>query len=261
MALPRLSHWEGTRDALHQIALVVGGIRVACVDPQPNDLHFSLDLTESGFSTATMRCGGVLEFDLESLQLRFARCGATVFTLSAPGHTQVSLAQALVAIFQDSGYSISPSMKRITGTSALEIDAALFAGLPVGAEPRIYGACAISRAAGRLHDAACALARTTLIWVSSGFPPVDLTNMPTRRSPSASRLSATGLIVRISTPMPGLKRAAISRRPRPRRRGRSRKAIPGYTPRMTTCGISSDFDLAVESMLLQYQRRAAAQLQ
>ena len=125
MALPSLSNWKATRDALHQVALIVGSIRVACVDPQPNDLHFSLDLTDSGFSTSTMRCGGALEFDLGSLKLRFSRCGAAVFTLSAQGHSQVSLAKALIAIFQDSGYSIAPAMKRITVSSALEIDAAL----------------------------------------------------------------------------------------------------------------------------------------
>lgn len=125
MALPSLDNWNPTRDALHQIALIVGAIRVACSEPQPNDLHFSLNLSHDGFSTSTMRCGGVLEFDLTSLLLRFSRCDASVFTLSAHGHSQVSLARALIAIFQDSGYSISPSMKHITVESALEFDAAL----------------------------------------------------------------------------------------------------------------------------------------
>lgn len=145
MALPSLSNWERTRDALHQIALVVGAIRVACADPQPNDLHFSLDLTDSGFSTSTMRCGGALEFDLNMLQLRFSRCGASVFTLSAQGHSQVSLSQALIAIFQDSGYSISPSMKRITYDSALEIDAALSKDYLLALN-RVYSALAGFRA-------------------------------------------------------------------------------------------------------------------
>ncbi len=125
MALPSLANWESTRDALHQIALIVGAFRVACTDPRPNDLHFSLDLTAGGFSTSTMRCGGVLEFDLNSLQLRFSRCEATVFTLSVNSHSQISLARALTAIFQDSGYSIAPSMKHITYDIPLDIDVTL----------------------------------------------------------------------------------------------------------------------------------------
>ena len=145
MALPSLSNWETARDALHQIALVLGAFRVACVDPQPNDLHFSLDLTEAGFSTSTMRCGGVLEYDLNSLQMSFSRCGASVFTLDAMGSSQVSLARALIAIFQDSGYSISPSMKRITHDSALDIDADLSRNY-LHALKRVYTALARFRA-------------------------------------------------------------------------------------------------------------------
>ena len=125
MALPSLENWETTRDGLHQIALIVGAIRVACSDPQPNDLHFSLELTDSGFSTSKMRCGGVLEFDLNTLQLRFSRCGDEVFRLGAQGHSQVSLARALLAIFKDSGYAISPSMKLITEDGALAIHESL----------------------------------------------------------------------------------------------------------------------------------------
>ena len=46
MAMPALANWEATRDALHQIALIMGALRVACSDPFPNDLHFSLDVTD-----------------------------------------------------------------------------------------------------------------------------------------------------------------------------------------------------------------------
>ena len=145
MALPSLCNWETARDAMHQIALILGAIRVACVDPQPNDLHFSLDLTEGGFSTSTMRNGGALEYDLISLQMSFSRCGASVFTLDAMGHSQVSLARALIANFQDSGYSVSPSLKRITHNSALDIDAALSRDYLLALK-RVYAALAHFRA-------------------------------------------------------------------------------------------------------------------
>ena len=122
MTLATLENWENTRDALHQIALVVGAIRVACSDPLPNDLHFSVELSAAGISSARMRCGGELTFDFRSLQLAFERGGRVVFALDASGHSQVSLMRRLLALFDDCGYSIAPSMKYIAHESTFSID-------------------------------------------------------------------------------------------------------------------------------------------
>ena len=91
MALPALSNWEATRDALHQIALIMGAVRVACSDRLPNDLHFSLDVISDGISTTELHCGGVLQFNVEGLQLTFTRGGRRVFALDVAGHSQISL--------------------------------------------------------------------------------------------------------------------------------------------------------------------------
>ena len=124
MALPALTQWNETRDALHQIALVVGAVRVACTDPLPNDLHFSLDVTDGGYSTTKMRCGGVLHFDFDALRLTFVRGSCKVFSLDIAGHSQISLMRRLLAVFGDCGYGIQPSMKLITGDSEFMIDRA-----------------------------------------------------------------------------------------------------------------------------------------
>ena len=122
MALPALANWEATRDALHQIALVVGAIRVDCTDPLPNDLHFSVDVTATGLSSTKMRCGGVLDFDFAALQLSFVRGACTVFTVDVAGHSQISLMHKLLAIFGDCGYGMQPSMKHITHEEEFQID-------------------------------------------------------------------------------------------------------------------------------------------
>ena len=127
MALPSLTNWEPARDALHQIAQVIGAVRVACSYPLPNDLHFSLNVTATGFSSLTMRCGGVLDFDFETLRLSFTRCSRTVFALNVAGHSQRSLANKLLAAFSDCGYSIAPSMKRITHDETFQLEPALVA--------------------------------------------------------------------------------------------------------------------------------------
>lgn len=121
MSLPALAEWDATRDALHQIAQVMGAIRVACSDPMPNDLHFSLDVTAQGISTAKMRCGALC-FDFETLQFTFARGECCEFRLDAAGHSQKSLMRRLLADFGHSVYGIQPSMKHITGDAPFEID-------------------------------------------------------------------------------------------------------------------------------------------
>lgn len=124
MDLPALANWEATRAALHQIAVVIGAVRVACAESLPNDLHFSLDVSAGGFSTAEMRCGGVLHFDLETLRLAFKRGGCPVFSLDVTGHSQQSLMRRLLGTFGDCGYAVQPSMKRVTGETTLVLDRA-----------------------------------------------------------------------------------------------------------------------------------------
>ena len=124
MSLPTLANWDSTRDALHQIALVIGAIRVACSHPLPHHLHFSLDVSAEGISTARMRCGGELHFDFKLLQLKFVRGGCVVFRLEVAGLSQLTLMRRLLACFGDCGYGIRPSMKHITSETEFAIDAA-----------------------------------------------------------------------------------------------------------------------------------------
>ena len=144
MTLPTLMNWNPTRDALHQIAQVIGAVRVACSDPLPNDLHYSLNWTTTGFSSATMRCGGALEFNLHNRQLVFIRCDTAVFTLTVSGHSQISLANELLATFADCGYSIAPSMQRITSDVPFELDPAMMLDSLTCAERHVYGLGSLS---------------------------------------------------------------------------------------------------------------------
>ena len=122
MKLPALTAWEGTRDALHQVSLAAGAVRVACSDPLPNDLHFSLEATAGGLSTSELRCGGALHVDFEALQLTYRRGDKAVFSLGFPGHSQKSLTRQLLAALADFGCEVQPSMKHITSDSRFDID-------------------------------------------------------------------------------------------------------------------------------------------
>ncbi len=259
MVLPSLTNWESTRDALHQIALVVGAFRVACVDPQPNDLHFSLDLTEGGFSTSTMRCGGALEFDLTTLDLRFSRCGAPVFSLNAKGHSQLSLAQALMAIFQDSGYSISPSMKRVTHSSALDIDAAISRDYLLALKG-VYSALASFRAelGGFMTPPVLWPHHFDMgfIWFpDGGYDEHTDPHMSFGFAPFSAGLDRPYIYAYAWSKATGYVRAPVS--------APARAITDGYTGMYAAYDDlreAEDFEAVVASMLLEFQRRAAARL-
>ena len=259
MALPSLTNWESTRDGLHQIALVVGAIRVACSDPQPNDLHFSLDLTNSGFSTSTLRCSGVLDFDLGSLQLRYSGCGGEAFTLGVRGHSQVSLANALIALFKDSGNPISPSMKRITQGSALDIDASMARDYLIALD-RMYTALARFRA--RLGGFLTPLVLWPhhfdmgFIWfpgegadeqadpqIAFGFAPFS----EGRARPYVYAYAWSKATGYVQTPVEAPAQAVAD-------------GYTGLYAAYDDLRAYDNFDSAIESMLLRYQRLAAAQL-
>lgn len=125
MALPALNDWESTRDALHQVALVVGAIRVASSDVLPNDLQFSVAVTDGGISTTELNVGGELRFNFASFTLNYVRDDGDVFTIDATSYSQITLMQAVMDEFAKLGIKLEPSMKHITHNSPFEVDLAL----------------------------------------------------------------------------------------------------------------------------------------
>ncbi|MCY4465272.1 MAG: DUF5996 family protein [Chloroflexi bacterium] len=122
MPLPALLDWDDTRDALHQVALVLSAIRVAASDKLPNDLQFSLRVTSSGFSTGELPTGATLSFETSALQLLYVRDWLRVFTLGLPEHTPQTLLRALTRGFRRSGFEIEPASKHSNAGLALAID-------------------------------------------------------------------------------------------------------------------------------------------
>ena len=120
--IPTLEYWDTTRDAFHQVALVLSAIRVACVEKQPNDLQYSLDITASGLTTSCLNIGGELQFDITNLQLIYARDGRNAFILDVEGHSQKSLMGAVVGSFEALGIDISPAQIHITQEKRFEIE-------------------------------------------------------------------------------------------------------------------------------------------
>ncbi|MCY3780917.1 MAG: DUF5996 family protein [Chloroflexi bacterium] len=259
MALPGLLNWEHTRDALHQIAQVVGAVRSACSNPLPNDLHYSLDLTATGFSSTTMRCGGVLDFNFYTLRLSFCRCGRTVFSLDVRGHSQVTLARKLLATFADCGYSIAPSMKHITQDRTLKID-------PSQAMDSLHALNALYRALARFRAKLAGFMTPLVLWPHH-FDTAFLW-FPTDQT---GEHSAPQIAFGFSPFSPGLARPYIYAYAWSKPTGYldmqldppARAITEGYTGLYAAYddlkGVA-DFDSIIESLLLRYHSLAAAKL-
>lgn len=157
MSLPALSNWEKTRRSLHQAATALGAIRVASIDPLPNDLQFSMSITPRGLSTGQLRFGGELLLDyptatvtyLNTANSRFDN-GESLFKIALDGLNQVSLMDALVEGLKSAGHVVDASRKRITETAPFELDLSLAADYAQVID-RVF--TAVSRFRGRLSGA------------------------------------------------------------------------------------------------------------
>ncbi len=121
-SLPALENWECTRDALHQVALVQSAIKVCCVEPQPNSLQYSLNLSPTGLCASQLNIGGELAFDIAGLRLVYSRAGRVEFELEVARHDQQSLFDEVVKAFAALGVEISPSRTHIRHNRRFDIN-------------------------------------------------------------------------------------------------------------------------------------------
>ena len=122
MSLPGLANWQATRDALHQVALVVNSLRVACVAPLRNDRQYSLELTAAGLTTAELSFAGELVFDIAELKLVYELDGNSVFLIPVESHTQRTLMREVLSTFAAQGKDVNPSLTHITHDEPFVID-------------------------------------------------------------------------------------------------------------------------------------------
>lgn len=111
--LPKLENWHATRECLHQVALVMSAIKVACLPPQPNSLQYSLSLRLRGLSTGPLDMGGELRFDMPRLRLSYARDDGAAFQLDVAGRDQKSLYEDVLSAFASVGLDIAPARTHI----------------------------------------------------------------------------------------------------------------------------------------------------
>ncbi|MCB9453953.1 MAG: hypothetical protein H6672_21175 [Anaerolineaceae bacterium] len=121
MPLPALSNWTQTRVGLHQTAQVIGAINRTVAEPLPNWLHLTLRVIPEGLITRPLPFGGELVLDFAQRAIRYT--GDPAVTVPLAGHTQVGLADALLAALANAGHPLSPDRSKLTGNTPLTVDA------------------------------------------------------------------------------------------------------------------------------------------
>src|SRR4029078_4422242 len=106
MSLPPLANFDPTRKALHQAAQVVGGIKKVAANPLPNYAQLGLFVTPHGGTTGKLPAGDELILDFTKQVVTYICPDQTVNPLSLAGHTQMSLADAVVKEMNTHGHGV-----------------------------------------------------------------------------------------------------------------------------------------------------------
>ncbi len=104
MILSTLQNWESTRQALHQAAQVIGGIKKVSVQPLPNYAHFGLYVTKDGLTTGSLADGGELQLNLVTSAITYTCPESTLSTVPLQDHSQASLTDAVLKVMADAGH-------------------------------------------------------------------------------------------------------------------------------------------------------------
>ncbi len=124
MLLPSLTDWDNTRQGLHAAAQVIGAVRAATAEPQPNYTHLGLLVDPVGLTTGPLPGVGelVLQFGAQAILYKPPDREPAGFALAQ--HTQRSLADAVETGLSALGHPVALNRDKITGDALLTIDAA-----------------------------------------------------------------------------------------------------------------------------------------
>jgi hypothetical protein len=122
MAFPKLKNWDTTRTALHQGAQVIGAVRAAVADPEPNWAHLGLRVVPEGLTTGMLAIGElILDFRTLTILYNPKNQGQVGFALAQ--HNQQSLADAVESALAGLGHPTILKRDKITRDTTFDMDA------------------------------------------------------------------------------------------------------------------------------------------
>ena len=122
MQLPFLFEWTSTRQSLHQAAQVVGAVRAAIAEPEPNWTHLGLRVVPNGLTTGKLPDFGTLTLDFVIQSILFDPPDRDPVGFSLARHTQITLAKAVAQGLEDLGYPVALNYDKLTGEGSFDIN-------------------------------------------------------------------------------------------------------------------------------------------
>lgn len=122
MALPALPDWGSTRMALHQAAQVIGGVRAAVAEPEPNWGHLGLRVVPDGLTTGALPSVGELVLDFRTLTILYKPANQEPLGCSLVQHSQKSLADTVEQMLVALGKPVTLKRDKITGETVFDLD-------------------------------------------------------------------------------------------------------------------------------------------
>jgi hypothetical protein len=116
MSLHELHNWEPTRNNLHRAAKLLNAVRLRYLEPMPNHLHHSLNVTPTGLTT------GVLTTDKGTVEVKLDFSTASVNGAVLNGHSLKTLSEAVLT-----NAALDVPMTNLTDDTPFEVNEALSA--------------------------------------------------------------------------------------------------------------------------------------
>lgn len=127
MTLPALAEWGNTRLNLHQAAQVIGAVRAAVAEPEPNWGHLGLRVVPDGLTTGVLPGVGEMLLDFKTLAVLYKPGSQDPVEFTLARYSQVTLADAVEQTLDALDHPVTLKRNKITGTSLWEIKADLAA--------------------------------------------------------------------------------------------------------------------------------------
>jgi uncharacterized protein with PIN domain len=121
--LPSLLDWDKTRISLHRASQVISAVRASVSQPLPNAQRLSLYPTREGLRTGVLPFGGDLVLDFNQLCVTYRQPGEPDARVSLNGHSQWTLAGAVVAMLSDEGHDVTIDRNKLADQTHFEMAA------------------------------------------------------------------------------------------------------------------------------------------
>lgn len=120
MPLPALVHWDRTRTALHQATRVLGAIRAALLEPDPNWLHAAMTPTAKGATTGVLKGLGELSLDFAGGKVIYRPVTGKPVEVPLAGYSQKTLTDKLLDTLREAGHEVVLDRDKLSGEEPLQ---------------------------------------------------------------------------------------------------------------------------------------------